>query len=261
MCVEFRKRSVYNESSFQIDNRRRQGSMHKAERAIIMGAGMGTRLRPATDNLPKPLVRVNGVRIIDTVIGALRANGIREIHIVTGYRAEAWQELLKDDPDLDLIYNPYYAERNNISSMYEAREYLHSCVCVDGDNLIYRPEILMPEFEFSGYAGIPARGQTDEWLMVADENRMVRYTTKGGREGWQLFGVCHLSEEDGLRLRGFLEEEYVRNRRYDIYWDDVAMFLHRDAFRFQVHPIQWGDIQEIDSFEELCELDPGYLRK
>ena len=39
------------------------------------------------------------------------------------------------------------------------------------------------------------------------------------------------------------------------------MFLHRDAFRFQVHPIQWGDIQEIDSFEELCELDPGYLRK
>ena len=77
MCVEFRKRSVYNESSFQIDNRRRQGSMHKAERAIIMGAGMGTRLRPVTDNLPKPLVRVNGVRIIDTVIGALRANGIR----------------------------------------------------------------------------------------------------------------------------------------------------------------------------------------
>ena len=62
--------------------------MHKAERAIIMGAGMGTRLRPVTDNLPKPLVRVNGVRIIDTVIGALRANGIREIHIVTGYRAD-----------------------------------------------------------------------------------------------------------------------------------------------------------------------------
>ena len=121
--------------------------MHRAERAIIMGAGMGTRLRPATDNIPKPLVRVNGVRIIDTVIGALRANGIREIHIVTGYRAEAWQELLKDDPDLDLIYNPYYAERNNISSMYEAREYLHSCVCVDGDNLIYRPEILRPELE------------------------------------------------------------------------------------------------------------------
>ena len=234
--------------------------MHRAERAIIMGAGMGTRLRPATDEIPKPLVSVNGVRIIETVIRGLLANGIREIHIVTGYRAEAYQPLLLQYPDLDLIYNPFYAERNNISSMYEARAYLHSCVCVDGDNLIYNPEILHPEFESSGYAGIKARGETDEWLMIADENRMVQYTTKGGSKGWQLFGVCHLSEEDGLRLRRFLEEEYIGNRRYDIYWDDVALFLHLDAFRFQVHPIQWGDIREIDSFSELCEIDPSYLK-
>ncbi len=235
--------------------------MHRAERAIIMGAGMGTRLRPATDEVPKPLVSVNGVRIIETVIRGLLANGIREIHIVTGYRAEAYQPLLLQYPDLDLIYNPFYAERNNISSMYEARAYLHSCVCVDGDNLIYNPEILHPEFECSGYAGIEARGETDEWLMITDENRMVQYTTKGGSKGWQLFGVCHLSEEDGLRLREFLEEEYIGNRRYDIYWDDVALFLHRDAFRFQVHPIQWGDIREIDSFSELCEIDSSYLKK
>ena len=232
--------------------------MHKAERAIIMGAGLGKRLRPATDHMPKPLVRVNGVRIIDTVIRGLQQNGIREIHIVTGYRAEAYEALLEEYPGLHLIYNPWYAERNNISSMYEAREYLHNCICVDGDNLIREPKVLKAEFEYSGYAGAQARGETDEWLMVTDEDRMVKYTTKGGNTGWQLFGVCHLSEADGTLLRKYLEEEYVRNRRYDIYWDDVAMFLHREAFRFQVHPIRWGDIQEIDSYAELQAMDPSY---
>ena len=232
--------------------------MNKTERAIIMGAGLGKRLRPATDRIPKPLVRVNGTRIIDTVIRGLLANGIREIHIVTGYRAEAWEALKQDYPELDLIYNPWYAERNNISSMYEARAYLHSCVCVDGDNIIYNPGILLPEFEFSGYAGAPVMGETNEWLMVTDENRMVRYTTKGGQEGWELFGICHLSEDDGLRLKKLLEEEYEQNRRYDLYWDDVAMFLHPEAFRFQVHPIRREDIREIDSYQELCALDPEY---
>ena len=234
--------------------------MYQAERAIIMGAGMGTRLRPATEKVPKPLIPVNGVRIVETVIQGLLKNGIREIHIVTGYRAEAWQPLKEKYPELDLIHNPYYAERNNISSMYEAREYLHSCICVDGDNLILNPDILRPTFEYSGYAGIETAGPTDEWVMVADDRRMVQYTTKGGGPGWELLGVCHLSEEDGLTLRGFLEEEYAVNRRYDLYWDDVAMFLHPDAFRFQVHPIHRGDILEIDTFEELCRADPSYRR-
>ena len=52
--------------------------MHKAERAIIMAAGFGNRMRPVTLATPKPLVRVNGVRMIDTVIRGLHENSIYE---------------------------------------------------------------------------------------------------------------------------------------------------------------------------------------
>ena len=90
--------------------------MHKVERAIIMAAGMGTRLKPATDDTPKPMVKVNGVRMIDTVIDALHANGINEIHIVTGYLAGRFSEVKQKYPDVDILYNPYYETRNNISS-------------------------------------------------------------------------------------------------------------------------------------------------
>ena len=50
--------------------------MYKVERAIIMAAGIGKRMQPVTLETPKPLVRVNGIRMIDTVIRGLHKNGI-----------------------------------------------------------------------------------------------------------------------------------------------------------------------------------------
>ena len=50
--------------------------MNTVERAIIMAAGLGNRMHPVTLHTPKPLVRVNGQRMIDSVIHALHANGI-----------------------------------------------------------------------------------------------------------------------------------------------------------------------------------------
>ena len=58
--------------------------MKQVERAIIMAAGIGKRMQPVTLETPKPLVKVNGVRMIDTVIQGLQANGINEIYVVVG---------------------------------------------------------------------------------------------------------------------------------------------------------------------------------
>ena len=67
---------------------------YKVKRAIIMAAGIGKRMRPLTLKLPKPLIEVNGVRMIDTIIDALLVNGITDINIVTGYMADKFEILL-----------------------------------------------------------------------------------------------------------------------------------------------------------------------
>ena len=235
--------------------------MHKAERAIIMAAGLGTRLKPATDDTPKPMVKVNGIRMIDTVIDALHKNGINEIHVVTGYLAERFKEVKQKYPDIDILYNPYYETRNNISSMFVAREYLHNAICVDGDQVIYNPDILTPYFEYSGYAACEVHEETDEWVMTADDDMFIKSTTIGGNEGWQLFGISRWTEEDGQRLRRYIEEEYLVKKNYEIWWDNIPLFIHPESFSLKVAEISKRDLKEIDNFYELIEVCGHDVRK
>lgn len=233
-------------------------SEHIVERAIIMAAGIGQRLRPVTLTTPKPLVTVNGVCMIDTIIAALHENEIHEIYVVVGYLKEQFYEWSKKYNGITLIENPWYAECNNIASLYVAREYLNNAIILDGDQIIRNPAILHREFTRSGYSCAWTDRATNEWLLTVKNGIVTKCSHTGGDHGWQLFSVSRWTAEDGQRLRKHLELEFVQNENRSIYWDDVAMFCHPDEYQFGVYPISAEDLREIDSFTELCEADSSY---
>lgn len=236
----------------------RKNNMHYVKRAIIMAAGTGTRMQPVTLTTPKPLVRVNGVRMIDTVIRGLHANGIREIYVVTGYLQEQFAGLEQEYPDVKLVYNPDYDRCNNISSLYVVREHLEDAIILDGDQIIYEPSILSPEFERSGYNAVYTEEETGEWLMQVEDDIVTSCSRTGGSRGWQLYSISRWSAEDGKRLKGHLELEFAQKQNTGIYWDDVAMFCYPREYTLGIRPMQEGDIVEIDSLQELAEADPSY---
>lgn len=234
--------------------------MHRAKRAIIMAAGLGNRMRPLTLETPKPLVMVNGKRMIDTVIDGLHEQGITEIYIVIGHLKERFYELQESYPDVVLIENPYFDQCNNISSLYVAREHLSDVIILDGDQMIYDSDILRPEFEHSGYCCSWTEEQTDEWLMQVENGIVTSCSRNGGKKGYQLYSVSLWSAEDGARLRNHLEQEFEVKRNRDIYWDDVAMFCYPGEYQLGIREIPKGALTEIDSLEELAAIDQSYQK-
>ncbi len=235
--------------------------MNKVKRAIIMAAGKGERLSPVTIDTPKPLVKVNGVRMIDSIIDGLHANGINEIIIVTGYLMEEFSVLLEKYPDLIILSNQFYMDYNNISSLYIAKKYLElgDCMILDGDLLIQNNRILHSDFERSGYSAIWTEESTDEWLMqVNDEGIVTECSRDGGDRGWILFSISRWTKEDCKKLKKYLEYEFDYTGNRHLYWDDVAMFKHFDKFELGITPMDRGDVVEIDSFDELVKADPSY---
>ena len=111
---------------------REERNMYKVERAIIMAAGLGNRMHPVTLTTPKPLVRVNGIRMIDTVIAGLHQNGIREIYVVVGFLKERYEYLI-DEFGVELIVNPDYAGKNNLYSLKLALPHLANAYVVPCD--------------------------------------------------------------------------------------------------------------------------------
>lgn len=88
-------------------------------KALILAAGFGSRLAPITDNLPKSLVPVNGKPILFKQIENLLENGISDITVVSGYKAEILEAAVHCTwPDVKIIESVDYATTNNMYSAY-----------------------------------------------------------------------------------------------------------------------------------------------
>ena len=196
--------------------------------------------------------------MIDSIIRALHANGIFEIHVVVGYQKEAFAGLPAENPGLTLVENPWYETCNNISSLYVARQYLSDVIILDGDQLIFDSAVLAPQFQLSGYNAVWTDEPTKEWVLSLDyDGVVVGCSRTGGPRGWRLVSISRWSNENGATLRRFVEEEFEKGNR-GIYWDDVALFCHPEPFRLGIRPMSAAATMEIDTLEELAAFDSTY---
>ena len=230
----------------------------RVKRAVFLAAGMGSRLAPVTDKVPKPLVKVNGKRIIETLLDAVLAAGVEEIYLVRGYRGEAFDILRKDYPMINFIDNPDYEVANNISSIFCAGKLVQNAYIIESDLLLGTPSLITSHQEESNYLAIPME-KTDDWCFYLGEDGYINRMAVGGKNCEQMVGISYWTERDGARLAERTAELYGNPENQQLYWDEVALDKFLPEFRLRTRHCTRADVVEIDTLKELQEIDSSYI--
>lgn len=229
---------------------------YQAKRAIFLAAGFGHRMLPITLNTPRPLIRVKGTRLIDTMLDAVLAAGIEEIYIVRGYLGEQFDQLLQKYPMIRFIDNPVYNESYNISSAFCARHLLENAYVLEADLMLNRPELIQKYQYCSNYLGVPV-DVTDDWF-VETKNGYISSVGIGGKDCYHMFGISYWSGTDGAQLCGDIRKVYEEPGGKERYWDLVPLQYCKSHYRVETRTCNFSDIAEIDTIMDLKKLDPAY---
>jgi len=229
---------------------------YRVRKAIILAAGFGQRLAPVTLDTPKPLVKVNGVRILDTLLDALVAKGITNITIVRGYKKEQFDQLLEKYPTIRFIDNPEFNLANNISSAIHAIDLIDRCYICEADLYITNPE-LINKYEYrTNYLGAKVT-ETDDWCFKKRNGNAIGYQM-GGTDCYQAFGISYWDGEDSEKLKADLRKVYGMRGGKENLWEMVPMKIMRKNYKIEIRKCHKSDIIEIDNFIELIAADGSY---
>ena len=229
---------------------------YRVKRAVFIAAGFGSRLVPITLNTPKPLVRVNGVRMIDTLLDAVVAAGIEEIYVVRGYLGEQFDQLHYKYPMLKFIENPIYNEANNISSAMCVRHLLQNAYVLEADLVLYNPKLITKYQYASNYLGVKV-DYTDDWCFET-KNRIITKVKVGGTDCHHMYGISYWTEDDGARLYEDIQKVYKMPGGKERYWDEVSLRYCQENYQVEVRECSFEDIIEIDNYSDLKKLDKAY---
>ena len=229
---------------------------YRVKRAVFLAAGFGSRMVPLTFNTPKPLIKVHGKSMIETLLDACVKAEINEIYIVVGYLGEYFEVLKNKYKNITFIWNELYNDANNISSALVAKDYLCNAYVLEADLVLYNDKLIRKYEYDSNFLGMFV-DRTDDWCFETKKG-IITEEKVGGENCYQMVGISYYNEEDGKKLAEDIPAVFNMPGGKEKYWEQVQLVYKKNNYKIRIRECQKGDIVEIDSFRELKQIDKIY---
>ena len=198
--------------------------------AIIMAAGTSSRFVPLCWERPKGLLEVKGEILIERQIKQLKAAGVDDITIVTGYMADKFN-YLKGKFGVSLVYNQDYARYNNTSTLMCVLDKLGDTWICSSDN--YFTENVFDEHPArSQYSAEYTDGETDEYCLTCDKDDNIINVTVGGANAWYMIGHVFFSKDFSDAFKKILVDEYKNEETRQGYWEVECQVCAHNSIQF-----------------------------
>ena len=236
-------------------------------KAVVLAAGIGSRLRPITLEKPKGCVTVDSTPILEHQLRAYAGAGVREVFVVAGYLAEKTRQLCKRVArDLDLavtvVENEVFANTDNMYSLYQVREAVagEPFLLANGD-VIFDPEIVSLLVESDAPSAIACDASTysgEAMKITVEDGRVtgIRKDIPESRAYANSIDVYRFSADFSRRLFRRIERTVETNGEYDG-WTEVAIDDLVGSGDVDVRPVDiaGADWVEIDDHADLLAAD------
>lgn len=229
---------------------------YRVKRAIIIAAGFSARLIPISLNTSVSMINIKGKPIIESLLSAIKNAGIKEIIIVRGYLGQQFEQLRTEYPEIKFIDNVQYNETHNISSLLCVRDLLENAYVCEADLLLNNQNLITKYQYCTNYLGVPVK-QTDDWCFTV-KNGYITKVHIGGKNCYHMFGISYWDAKDGVRLKEHIKVVYEMPGGKERFWDQVALEYFIKEYNVRVRECSFDDIKEIDTFNELKQLEPVY---
>ena len=212
-------------------------------KAIILAAGMGTRLSPMTLLKPKPLLEIKGKTILENMIKFLNRGGINDITVVTGYKHELFDEYKEKLGFKKVVYKDYKNKNSSSSLKFVIDEIEKGTIILNGDLFINKS---FTEYIKPNISQLLSQQITEgviSWGYIIDSNFKLIDIDTNAISGYG-DGIAIFDNEEDLKI---LKKELI-NCSDEEYWEYCIL---RAIDKINFYSFNYDDIYtEIDSFKD-----------
>jgi len=219
--------------------------------AVILGAGLGSRLGELNKNKPKGFLEIDQISIIEMSINKLLQAGIDKIFIGTGYQSQLYEQLALKYPQIKCIYNENYKITGSMCTLYNLRDYvLEDFILLESDLLydIAGLQILIHHNMTDVILASELSSSRDEVFIETDLNNslinMSKNIEKLGPVDCELVGISKLSYETFKDMCDYAETFFESNPGLDYEYVLVGIAKEKGIHVNKIKDYTWCEIDD-----------------